>query len=283
MSAPAEIERGGWRLRVMPPQSWSADASASLVARAMEAAAPAAGAGAKNVRRSRHATTRLYAIDLTDGLSADVFVKVFDRPRGWDAIKRAVRGSRSTRLMAIAARLSAQGFRVAPIVLVGRENRGGREMVATMRVAGVMVPRHLGARRESLARKRDVLAALGAEVGRFHNAGFIHGDLTPFNIIVEPAPSPTFAFIDLDGTRQPIIASRRARHRNLVQLGHFALAGLTASDRMRVWRGYAAACAATPAQMRRVAKMIVRRMARDAAASRAHEGQFVKDGRLTEG
>ena len=66
-----------------------------------------------------------------------------------------------------------------------------------------------------------MLRALGAEVARLHRAGYIHGDLTPYNIFVTGLQPPQFVFIDHERTRRTILSRfERPRMRNLVQLGH---------------------------------------------------------------
>src|SRR5579885_3037089 len=61
----------------------------------------------------------------------------------------------------------------------------------------------------------------------------------------------------------------RARLRNLVQLGRFALTGVTKTDRMRVWRGYVDAGDERRARhrLRRLARMIRARVTRDGLAA----------------
>ena len=126
------------------------------------------------------------------------------------------------------------------ILLLGAERRGGREIIVTARVEGFSIARHL--RRAKLESRRGVLRALGAEVARLHRAGYIHGDLSPFNIFVTGLEPPQFVFIDHERTRRTMLSRfARPRMRNLVQLGHFELFGITNTDRMRVWSGYAAA------------------------------------------
>lgn len=134
----------------------------------------------------------------------------------------------------------------------------------TARVDGFSVARHI--RRAKLASRRLVLRALGAEVARLHRAGYIHGDLSPFNIFVTGLEPPQFVFIDHERTRRTILSRfARPRMRNLVQLGHLELFGITNMDRMRVWCGYSATFSARRrrAERRRVAAMLRDRIAQD--------------------
>ena len=154
------------------------------------------------------------------------------------------------------------------MLLIGAEENvgNGREIVATERIEGMMVPRHIRVSSEHLGRKRSILRALGGEIARLHQAGYIHGDLTPYNIFVTAFDPPRFTFIDHERTHRTWRARfERPRFRNLVQLGHLDIKGLSITDRMRVWRGYREA---TPAKrsrknLRRIVAMIKRRVDRD--------------------
>jgi hypothetical protein len=139
-------------------------------------------------------------------------------------------------------------------------------LVVTARAAGdgpIIALRGLDG---SIPAKRTVLRALGAEIARLHLAGFIHGDLTPFNIRIMVDVVPSFTFIDNDRTlRNVVIARARRRRRNLVQLGRFALPGITRTDRMRVFRAYEAVLYGYHSRLfeRKVAAMLRRRMESD--------------------
>jgi len=114
------------------------------------------------------------------------------------------------------------------------------------------------------ARKRAMLRALRGEVARLHRAGFVHGDLTPYNLFVVQSEPPRFIFLDHDRTRPGFPAGRRYRQlRNLVQLGRFDLSGLSNADRLRFFRAYAAGLGFTRwrPMARRVARMLARRRA----------------------
>ena len=160
------------------------------------------------------------------------------------------------------------------------ERRGGREIIVTARVDGFNVVRHL--KRAKLASRRLVLRALGAEIARLHRAGYIHGDLTPYNIFVTGIEPPQFVFIDHERTRRTILSRfERPRMRNLVQLGHLDVGGITNTDRMRVWCGYSAALSARRKRLERprVAVMLWTRMllergsAATVAGASSHLGQ----------
>ena len=227
------------------------------------------GALATRVRRSRHAETWVEHFDHVGGPSA--YFKVLDPIRGLNRIRWLFKRTRSAHVASVSERLRADGVGVPEILLLGAEQRGGREIVVTERVGGSNLVRHL--RHAQLASRRVVLRALGAQIARLHRAGYLHGDLTPFNIFVTGLEPPRFVFIDHERTRRTILSRfERPRLRNLVQLGHLELGGVTNTDRMRVWCGYAAAFSARRrrAQRRRVAAMLAARMAlepKDAAVA----------------
>jgi hypothetical protein len=256
------LRRGGWVLFLLDYDArFSEELRESLIDSAFAAID---GTLQKRVRRSRHAET--WAHHLGSGGGPDVYFKVIDAARGAHAIKLLFKGSRATHVARISERLRADGIGVPEILLLGAEQRGGREIVVTARVEGRNLPRHLRSEHEPLTAKRAILRALGAEVARLHRAGYLHGDLTPYNIFVTGVDPPQFVFIDHDRTRRTILSRfERPRMRNLVQLGHLDLKTITNTDRMRVWCGYSATMPTRRrrAERRRVAQMLRTRIARD--------------------
>lgn len=270
------IERGGWRLSFAGEEVIEAALRDAVIAAALDAAS---GNGARLQRRSRRGSTYLVRIGGPTG--AAFFTKIIDAPRGCAKLKRWFSGSRAAHIHAISAAIRRAGLNAPPVVLWGRERSSGRELVMTRRAPGVLATRYLrGTPEAGFARKRILLRALGAEIARLHAARFVHGDLTPFNIIADE--SPRISFIDHERTRRVWLwrAAARARRRNLVQLGRFAFPGLTRTDRMRLWSSYAAATA--PAlgrrELRRVLKMLDARIARDGAPEAFHAPQMSAGG-----
>jgi hypothetical protein len=227
-------------VRIAPQNGWQLAVANNLAPAdgIIQAALKLADGSCGPFRRSRHATT--FLLHSPSGKEdEDVFVKYFDAPAGWERLKSWFRRSRRSRTERITAALRAAGFSVPAIVLHGVHPGSSREVIATARAEGDGPILALRGLEGSIAAKRAVLRALGAEVARLHNAGFIHGDLTPFNIRIAIDEPPRFAFIDNERScRNLIIARGRRRLRNLVQLGHFALPGITSTDRMRVFRAY---------------------------------------------
>jgi hypothetical protein len=258
----ARIERDGWSLLLAPalaevPTRLGLD----LIERALKIAA---GAGGEPIRRSRHAST--YPIRLGTPLddATEVFLKLLDAPRGFKAVRRFVLRSRADRMQAIVDSLMAAGFAVAPILMLGDEHRSGRTMMVTARVAGDPLPTFLLGTAWAPGRRREVLRALGAEVARLHRAGFIHGDLTPYNIFVASGAPARFSLIDHERTARPRLMWERRRLRNLVQLCRFELAGMSRTDRVRIVDAYGRAMGGTSHRLiRRVAAMLRARRLRD--------------------
>jgi hypothetical protein len=258
----ARIERDGWSLVLAPAlMELTSRLGLELIERALKLAG---GGGDWPLRRSRHAST--YQIRLGTPLSGEteVFVKLLDAPRGLKAIRRLVMRPRAERMQAILDALITAGFAVAPVLVLGDERGGGRTMMVTARVAGEPLPRVLRSAAGAPARRRELLRALGAEVARLHRAGFIHGDLTPYNIFVAAGAPARFSLIDHERTAQPRLNWERRRLRNLVQLCRFDLEGTGRTDRLRIVDAYARAMGDSPRRLiRRVATMLRARRLRD--------------------
>jgi hypothetical protein len=255
-----QIERHGWRLVLALPEA-AREHREELVDFVGAIAASRSGTP---LRRSRRATTFNLRFRAKTGQPFDLFVKLIDAPRGIQRLKHILRGSASARVARITARLLAAGLSAPPIWMRGRAPADGRELIVTPRAEGRGPLNTLEAL--SLIEKRAVLRALGAEIARMHRAGFVHGDLTPFNIFAVCEGPPRFIFLDHERTRHNFLLGRRRRAlRNLVQLGRFKLPGMTRTDRLRILFGYAVAMKSRNARKlaRRVAAMLERRLRRD--------------------
>ena len=259
--------RDGWRLTITAAaRGLAADQRAELIEQALGAARGTAGIA---LRRSRHATS--FRVALRSGSPREVFIKVLERESGLKRLKTLVRGPRAAHVARVTESLCAAGLNAPPVLIYGEEAARGREIILTARAEGEGPFKAMGA---SLASRRAMLRALGREIARLHRAGFVHGDLTPFNLFVVLGEPPRFVFIDHERTRRTFIVGRRRRQlRNLVQLGRFDLPGLTRSDRMRVLRAYIDALGRPNRRrlMRRAAAMLARRVRRD-GFERAHRG-----------
>src|SRR5271166_340906 len=150
------------------------------------------------LRRSRHASTYLVRLGC-DGQSVDFFVKVYRPPAGVELVKQRLRGSRMKQAMKISAELRKHGFHVPAIMTSGANSRDGRSMLITARAEGTPLPEAIVTM--EMNRKRALLKKLGGEVARLHRRGFIHGDLTPYNVFVTDEAT-RFTFVDNDRTRR---------------------------------------------------------------------------------
>jgi hypothetical protein len=213
------------------------------------------------VRRSLHADTSLVELG-----NQDLFVKIIRPPRGLKRLRRLLRGGAAQHGVAIAAALQRDGFRAPAPMLWGSEPRSGREIIVTARARGILMPRVLREERRDPRHKRALCRALGAEIARLHLRGYLHGDLTPFNILLSSDEPERFILLDHERTRRTWLSRfTRPRLRNFVQLGHFSLPALTRTDRMRVWCGYAEVYHSPRrrSELRRLGRMIQQRLAKD--------------------
>jgi tRNA A-37 threonylcarbamoyl transferase component Bud32 len=94
--------------------------------------------------------------------------------------------------------------------------------------------------RHALARELALLTA------RLHNAGFVHQDFHPGNVLVrmEPGDRPTLAMIDLDALRVSFPLDWPEAEHNLALLNHYFWLRSNRSDRYRFLRSYLDARAA---------------------------------------
>jgi hypothetical protein len=255
---PFRAEADGWSLEAAIPSP--CDGLRDELIRL--AVATANGRSGAPLRRSRRATTYNPALTCP-GRSYSLFVKVLDPPASKPWRIRAA--GRVAQVARITARLMAIGFEAPPVWMTGREPATGRELLVTPRAEGRGPLRTLAMVAGSLAHKRAILRALGAEIARLHRAGFVHGDLTPFNIFIVPGEPPRFVFLDHERTRRIFLAGRRRYLRNLVQLGRFRLPGVSRTDRMRVAQAYCNArrWRGSRKVIARIAAMLGRRIARD--------------------
>jgi tRNA A-37 threonylcarbamoyl transferase component Bud32 len=144
-----------------------------------------------------------------------------------EAAKSLVR-SRPRTEWRIARAMEAVGLPAVRAVLMGERRRGGvlREgFFATEEVTGgsAVVPwlvERFAGRPEDPGR-RALLFGLARLVRRFHDAGFVHGDLHGGNLLVTGEPGAAeIRILDLHTVRGPGRVSRRARFGNVAKLLH---------------------------------------------------------------
>ena len=145
--------------------------------------------------RSLHAATYLTRIDGVAGEAVELYVKTYNPARGVAALKERIRGGRASNVLRITDTLQRNGFDTARVVLMGVHDGSGRTMLTSVRAEGVSLPELIQHEDGSMARKRALIRALGTEVARLHRCGFVHGDLTPYNIFVAQQAPPRFIFL----------------------------------------------------------------------------------------
>lgn len=178
------------------------------------------------------------------------FLKVFHRRRGAAQLKDLWRQTKARRFWRQGLALSAAGFNVPVTVMFGEKRRWGQaemSLVLTEKIDGHPAPVFLSALRycrddpAQVKMKRRALGQFGELVRRFHDLGFVHGDLVATNIFVarQTPEAPVFYFMDNDRTqRYPVWMTAHLRKRNLVQLNRLPLAHVTLQDRMRFLHAY---------------------------------------------
>jgi tRNA A-37 threonylcarbamoyl transferase component Bud32 len=262
------FDHAGWRLEILPDLT---DLPLEPAAMAAAAVAAAEGKAGHLQHRSRHAITYLLPFAAAKK-TVELYVKIYRPAHGLDRLKSRWRGSRADNVIHMSAVLHRLGFAVPSLLLAGHHSPTGRTMLVSLRAEGTALPELLragpcGNRSPGwLAQKRTLLRALGTMVASLHAKGFVHGDLTPYNVFVIAVEKPRFVLLDHDRTRLGFRLGRTRRQlRNLVQLGRFNFASITEADRLRVFRAYAAGLA--PRRYRRM----LRRTARMLAARRLND------------
>ena len=189
----------------------------------------------------------------------EFFLKVFHRRAGVGRLKDLLRQTKARRFWRQGLALGAAGFNVPMTAVLGEKRGWGsaeRSFVLTEKIAGQPLTLYLAAlnydpERRQVNFKRGALAQLGALLRRFHELGFVHGDLVASNIFIAGGNGQPleFHFMDNDRTRRyPAWLTGHLRKRNLVQLNRLPLAHITLQDRMRFLRSYLQVSEFGPAQ-----------------------------------
>lgn len=237
MAAPFEyrdVSTGEWHLRVLL-EKWSDDLWQRLLSVIDQ--------------QSKNRRPRTVMLDFVGEHNPDrLFLKTFHEPSGIDVVKDFFRDSKAFRFLRQGLALSAAGFLVPAVIAAGEQRSRRllrRAFVLTLSVQGEPSPAFLTDRYIdrglSLTAKRAALVALGRQIRRLHELGFIHGDLAASNIIVasDTGGGVHFYLMDNDRTRQyPPWLAQLLRKRNLAQLNRSPLPGITLQDRMRFFRAY---------------------------------------------
>ena len=227
---------GNWRLQVLP-ERWSRDLWAEILSH-LASAEP----------QEHPQTRRLRVSQARDCLA--YYLKIYSPASGAGVIKDLFRDSKAMRALKQGEALSQQGFH-APLAVAGGEERNSgvlrRAFLLTLELAAQPLAAVLRERlappldRPAVRRKWKWSRQLALEVRRFHQQGFVHGDLVASNVMVGLGEDDeaTFFFMDNDRTkRYPVWLPHRLWRRNLVQLNRIVLPGISLQDRMRFLRIY---------------------------------------------
>jgi len=276
------VDIAGWRFQI-PDRDRMDEA---LLGQVLEALDGKLGAP---FRRSRHATT--WKVRVAD--PRNIFVKQLDAPRSVISRAKATsRAKRSVHVLRISRKLRRFGLEAPQVLLIGTNRESGNEVVVTSEAPGFMVTRWMNpAYHTELVLRRAILGKLGSEIARLHRSGFIHGDLTPYNVFATADDPIIITFIDNEGTErtsQINVGRARNRMRNLMQLGHFDIQGVSRTDKLRVFMSYADGMDLSPKvkrrSLRKLIAMIARRRDRDAALNtRAIQPAMIAQDRAVRG
>lgn len=207
------------------------------------------------VHASKHAATYRWSSE-----GREIYVKNYHAYSRLTMLKDCLRPSKASHVQRISDRLAAQGFVVPEVVAVAEQRWGPivrRSWVATTALAGTPVAVDLALTDRHLHAKHATLRAIGTAVARLHEARFTAGDLVPSNIWIDEG---RVAFLDHDRTTAGYWASSWWRtRRNLVQLNRHVLPGVTATDRLRVYRAYTSARGWESSRARRRLGWVVRK------------------------
>ena len=200
---------------------------------------------------SRHPQT--IKLELPEHQQQSYFLKVYHSASGWSAVKDWFRASKALRFLKQGMALSNAGFLVPPAVAAGEKRQFGvlkRAFVLTAAIEGapltIFLKKNAGRSDAalSLIQKRAALKALARQIRRFHDLGFVHGDLVASNIFVyrDAAMNLQFVFMDNDRTRRySKWLPQSLWKRNLVQLNRLPLSSISLQDRIRFFQEYSAA------------------------------------------
>jgi len=229
-----EISRA-WRDRFAPegPAHWFAlegDARATLVK--SQSAGPDGAEGAP--------ARRVWRVALDDGA---FFVKQFHARGWWDRLRWALFGPPARREWRCASAASARGVPCGSPVAWGwrRVDGGPCSVFITAAVDGAQ-PLPDAWRAAAFQTRRAIVEAVSGLLATAHEAGLVHRDVHPANILIQQASGaePRAYFVDLYGA---VIARRVDRIQalgSLAQLDQWFGRQATRSLRWRFLRGYLA-------------------------------------------
>jgi hypothetical protein len=261
-------EAAGWSLKLDLPYALSCN-SDELVSRVIGAVE---SKSSQPLRQSRKSRTYRLRFRSSNGVDCDLFVKCFKPAIGFERLERFFRKAPARRISEVTGRMIDAGISVPPVWITGFHAASRRDLIVCPCAPGYGPLRTLSMLRRSIVEKREALRQLGRAIASLQRAGFIHGDLTPFNIFFELGEVCRFTFLDHERTHlRGALQIIRPLLRNLVQLGRFDLPGISRTDRLRVLIAYLEAMKFKNRRrmIRRLSIMLQRRLARDGGFERA--------------
>ena len=180
------------------------------------------------------------------GQAALYYYKEFFPRNSMESIKAVVRGSRCKRAIKQSDLLLSKGF-LAPKTLCSGALINGNEFMVSEAVQGFGVHDYITGQLAAMPKASRIAATttlmqnLGAEIGRLHRAGFVHGDLRPNNVMLAPANGEQrFIFIDNERTREYTRIPQKLVEKNLVQINMIRAEQLSLGNRLRFFEAYCA-------------------------------------------
>lgn len=226
-----EVAAGEWRILALG-QPWNAKLQDHVLALVRAQAT------------ARHPQTMELAHQI-DGEEKRFFLKVFHRTSLIAAVKDQLRRSPAVGSWRQGLALTEAGFNAPLAIAVGMESGlrlARREFILTAHIAGAPLPAYLKCAGASLLpTKRNHIQSLARLIRRFHEIGFVHGDLVATNIFVvaHGKAKLEFYFMDNDRTRRyPSWLGQSLWKRNLIQLNRMPLPGISLQDRMGFLHAY---------------------------------------------
>lgn len=172
-----------------------------------------------------------------------VYYKEFLPRNKLESLKAFFRGSRCLRARRQTKILQSAGLPTPDILCWGAGNKN--EFFFSDGVSGLGFYFFLRntfpapSTRKDLTRKHLLLKETGKLIGRLHQAGIIHGDLRPNNLLVEEGKTGfEFSFIDNESNKLKKTPSFKSMIKNIVQFSMIQDSLLSHSDLLRIFSAY---------------------------------------------
>lgn len=170
---------------------------------------------------------------------AGLLFKVFRRGTPAQRMLAPMRGKPVARAISNGEALRRAGFGAPDVVFHG-DLPDGAQFLFTRAGPGEDLNEWLARHRSDTEFRRDMLAALGAYIGRLHGSGFVHGELSAQSIyVVYTGQSFNFTLANNEMNRRLRPVPGKLMLKNLQQLAVLERAALGVTDRTRffmAWR-----------------------------------------------